>query len=115
LVLRSSNDAWNLTVSEEADIAIVTARRRPRFLAQKLQRAFNPGSRVGGTVYQDVTDGLAQEELKGLSCMLWGRLAALAVLAVWAVTLPFERSAGYFSAIADFQFWPAKKAMKSVS
>ncbi len=32
--------------------------------------------------------------------MFWGRLAALAVLAVWAATLPFERSAGYLSAIA---------------
>ncbi|MGE0211960.1 MAG: adenylate/guanylate cyclase domain-containing protein [Parvibaculaceae bacterium] len=52
--------------------------------------------------YQDVSEGIAQEELKGLSYMFWGRLAALSVLAVWALTLPFERSAGYLLALAAF-------------
>jgi hypothetical protein len=43
-----------------------------------------------------LTEGIRQEELKGLSYMFWGRLVALALLAVWALTLPFERSAGIF-------------------
>ena len=75
---------------------------RTQFSIQKLLRALTPGSPAGEVPYQDVTEGIAQEELKGLSYMFWGRLVALALLAVWALTLPFERSAGYLSAIAAF-------------
>jgi hypothetical protein len=67
-----------------------------QFSIQKLLRALTPGSPAGEVPYQDVTEGIAQEELKGLSYMFWGRLVALALLAVWALTLPFERSAGIF-------------------
>ncbi len=77
-------------------------KRRVQFLIQKLLRAISPGSPAGRATYQDVSEGIAQEELKGLSYMLGGRLVALAVLAVLALTLPFERSAGYLSAIAAF-------------
>jgi adenylate cyclase len=80
----------------------VTAKRKAQFFIQKLLRALSPGSPAGGEAYQDVTEGIAQEELKGLSYMFWGRLAALAILAVWALTLPFARSAGYLLAIAAF-------------
>jgi adenylate cyclase len=80
----------------------VTAKRHAQFFIRKLLRALGPGSPAAGAAYQDVTEGIAQEELKGLSYMFWGRLAALAVLAVWALMLPFERSAGYLSAIAAF-------------
>lgn len=71
-------------------------------MIQKLLRPSSPGSPAGEAPYQDVAEGIAQEELKGLSYMFWGRLAALALLAVWALTLPFERSAGYLTAIAAF-------------
>lgn len=75
---------------------------KAKFLIQKLRRVLNPERSAGLTAYKDVGEGIAQEELKGLSYMFWGRLTALAILAVWAVTLPFERSAGYHSAIAAF-------------
>ena len=80
----------------------MTVPRQAPFFIQKLLRALSPGSPAGGPAYQDVTEGIAQEELKGLSYMFWGRLVALAVLALWALTLPFERSAGYLTAIAAF-------------
>lgn len=78
------------------------ARKEGEFLIQKLLQPSSPGSPAGEAPYQDVAKGIAQEELKGLSYMFWGRLAALAVLAVWALTLPFERSAGYLTALAAF-------------
>ena len=78
------------------------AQKGDEFLIQKLLRTLTPGMPAGEAAYQEVTEGIAQEELKGLSYMFWGRLAALALLAVWALTLPFERSAGYLSAIAAF-------------
>jgi adenylate cyclase len=53
-------------------------------------------------VPEDLPSAIAQEKLKGLSYMFWGRLVALAVLALWASTLPFERSSGYLTAIAAF-------------
>src|SRR5215218_9720923 len=83
-------------------VPAVTVPRQAPFFIQKLLRALSPGSPAGGPAYQDVSEGIAQEELKGLSYMFWGRLVALAVLAVWALTLPFERSAGYLTAIAAF-------------
>ena len=73
-----------------------------QFLIQKLRRMTRPRSPAGMGSYQDVGEGFAQEELKGLAYMFWGRLGALAVLALWAAMLPFERSAGYLSAIAAF-------------
>ena len=89
-------------MSEGTDVDIATAKRGRQFSIQKLLSALRPGPPAGGAECQGVGDGIAQEELKGLSYMFWGRLAALAVLAVWALTLPFERSAGYLSAIAAF-------------
>ncbi|MER9871152.1 hypothetical protein NKJ35_29010 [Mesorhizobium sp. M0136] len=83
-------------------VSAVIGKRRAQLSIQKLLRAASPGSTPGRPTYQDVTEGIVQEELKGLSYMFWGRLAALAVLAVWALSLPFERSAGYLSAIAAF-------------
>lgn len=59
-------------------------------------------STVGTAEPPNVSAEIVQEELKGLSYMLKGRLIALAVLAIWALTLPFERSAGYLSALAAF-------------
>jgi adenylate cyclase len=75
---------------------------KAKFLIEKLRRVISPGSSAVLTAYKDVGEGIAQEELKGLSYMFWGRLAALTILAVWALTLPFERSSGYLSAIAAF-------------
>jgi adenylate cyclase len=50
-----------------------------------------------------VGEGIAREELAGLAYMLWGRLIALGMLAVWAaLTVPFERSGHYLAAIAAF-------------
>ena len=82
--------------------AVISKRPSRSLFIQRLLRALSPGSPAGGGAYQDVSEGIAQEELKGLSYMFWGRLAALAILAVWALSLPFERSAGYLSAIAAF-------------
>ena len=50
-----------------------------------------------------VGEGIAREELAGLAYMLWGRLVALGLLALWAaLTVPFERSGLYLAAIAAF-------------
>lgn len=73
-----------------------------QFLIQNLRGMTTPRSPAGIGSYQDVGEGIAQEELKGLAYMFGGRLAALAVLALWAAMLPFERSVGYLSAIAAF-------------
>ena len=45
---------------------------------------------------------IAQEELTGLIYMFWGRVTALGILALWAVTLPIDRSATYLLVIAIF-------------
>ncbi|MER8825202.1 hypothetical protein NKH73_01455 [Mesorhizobium sp. M0938] len=85
---------------------------KAKFLVQKVRRIVNPGPSAGLTAYRDVGEGVAQEELKGLSYMFWGRLAALAILAIWTLTLPFERSFGYLSAIAAFALLGAEKTCK---
>jgi adenylate cyclase len=52
---------------------------------------------------RDVDAGMAGEELSGLAYMFWGRLVALAILALWVgLTLPFERAGFYLLAIAIF-------------
>lgn len=51
----------------------------------------------------ELSEGLAREELAGLAYMFWGRLCVLGVLALWvALTLPFERSGAYLLAIGAF-------------
>ena len=49
-----------------------------------------------------VGEGIAREELAGLAYMFWARLIAIAILAGWALTLPFERSYIYLLALAAF-------------
>jgi adenylate cyclase len=50
-----------------------------------------------------VGEGIAREGLAGLAYMLWGRLIALGMLAIWAaLTVPFERSGHYLALIAAF-------------
>lgn len=49
-----------------------------------------------------VEEELGKEELRGLTTIFWGRTAALVVLSLWALTLPFERSSGYLSALLAF-------------
>ena|GEM_PF-120112 len=57
----------------------------------------------GETAYNGAAAGIAHEELAGLSYMFWGRLVALAMLAIWVVlTLPLERSLAYLLAISTF-------------
>jgi len=51
----------------------------------------------------NLSENIARQELSGLAYMLCGRLAILALLALWVVlTVPFERSAVYLTAIAAF-------------
>ena len=50
-----------------------------------------------------VGEAIAREELAGLAYMFWGRLIVLGMLAVWAaLTVPFERSGLYLTAIVAF-------------
>ncbi|RUM24452.1 adenylate/guanylate cyclase domain-containing protein [Rhizobium vallis] len=49
-----------------------------------------------------VEDELAREELRGLTTIFWCRSAVLAILSIWAMTLPFERSGGYLLALLVF-------------
>jgi len=49
-----------------------------------------------------VGEGIAREELAGLAYMFWARLIAIAILAGWALTLPFERSGFYLLTLAAF-------------
>ena len=49
-----------------------------------------------------VGEGIAREELAGLAYMFWARLIAIAILAGWALTLPFERSGIYLLTLAAF-------------
>ncbi len=49
-----------------------------------------------------VAEAIAREELTGLAYMFWARLIAIAILAGWALTLPFERSGFYLLALAAF-------------
>jgi adenylate cyclase len=50
-----------------------------------------------------VGEAIAREELAGLAYMFWGRLIVLGMLAAWAaLTVPFERSGLYLTAIAAF-------------
>ena len=56
-----------------------------------------------GTAYNDIRQGIAREELAGMSYMFWGRLVALGMLAIRvAMSLPLERSAAYLLAISAF-------------
>lgn len=69
-----------------------------RFIRRVLKlRAAN-----GSSADREVSQGIAQEELTGLGYIFWGRFVALAILAVWALTLPFERSAAYLLALGAF-------------
>ena len=49
-----------------------------------------------------VGEAIAREELAGLAYMFWARLIAIAILAGWALTLPFERSGFYLLTLAAF-------------
>jgi adenylate cyclase len=49
-----------------------------------------------------VGEGIAREELAGLAYMFWARLIVIAILAGWALTLPFERSGFYLLTLAAF-------------
>lgn len=51
---------------------------------------------------QNIEDELTREELRGLTTIFWGRSTVLAILSLWALTLPFERSGGYLSALLVF-------------
>ncbi|WP_105007013.1 adenylate/guanylate cyclase domain-containing protein [Rhizobium leguminosarum] len=51
---------------------------------------------------QYIEDELSREELRGLTTIFWGRSSVLAILSLWALTLPFERSGGYLSALLAF-------------
>jgi adenylate cyclase len=55
-----------------------------------------------GLAYKDPSEGVAREELAGLAYMFWARLIAIAILAGWALTLPFERSGFYLLTLAAF-------------
>lgn len=51
----------------------------------------------------EVGKGLAQEELRGLAYVFWGRFLVLALLAIWiGATLPIERASLYAAAIIAF-------------
>jgi hypothetical protein len=49
-----------------------------------------------------VGEAIAREELAGLAYMFWARVIAIAILAGWALTLPFERSGFYLLTLAAF-------------
>jgi adenylate cyclase len=52
--------------------------------------------------YGDLSEAIAREELDGLAYMFWARLIAIAILAGWALTLPFERAGFYLLTLAAF-------------
>jgi adenylate cyclase len=52
--------------------------------------------------YRDLSEAIAREEHAGLAYMFWARLIAIAILAGWALTLPFERSGFYLLTLAAF-------------
>jgi adenylate cyclase len=49
-----------------------------------------------------IGEAIAREEFAGLAYMFWARLIAIAILAGWALTLPFERSSFYLLTLATF-------------
>ncbi|NNU56216.1 adenylate/guanylate cyclase domain-containing protein [Rhizobium indigoferae] len=51
---------------------------------------------------QSIEDELTREELRGLTTIFLGRSTVLAILSLWALTLPFERSGGYLLALLLF-------------
>lgn len=64
-------------------------------------RVLEPGK--SPSVANGVGAAIAREELAGLAYMFWGRLIVLGTLAVWAaLTVPFERSGRYLTAIVAF-------------
>lgn len=69
---------------------------------RSLYRALEMKAARNDLAYRNISEELAQEEVTGLAYILRGRLVALAILAVWALSLPFERSASYLLAIAAF-------------
>jgi adenylate cyclase len=52
--------------------------------------------------YKHLSEAIAREELAGLAYMFWARLIAIAILAGWAMMLPFERSGFYLLTLAAF-------------
>ncbi|MCW2306353.1 adenylate/guanylate cyclase domain-containing protein [Rhodobium gokarnense] len=68
-------------------------------------KAFRQGSPLFGNdvVDDDLSEGIAREELSGLAYMFWGRIVVLGFLALWVFfTLPLERSGAYLLAIVTF-------------
>jgi adenylate cyclase len=63
-------------------------------------RVLRPGE--SPSTADGVGEGIAREELAGLAYMFWARLIAIAILAGWALTLPFERSGIYLLTLAAF-------------
>ncbi|MFN3133154.1 adenylate/guanylate cyclase domain-containing protein [Roseibium sp.] len=64
-------------------------------------RFFQPAGKP--QVSKSVADAIAREEASGLSYVFWGRNLVLVLLAIWvSLTLPFERSSLYLSAILAF-------------
>ncbi|MGO7904260.1 adenylate/guanylate cyclase domain-containing protein [Rhizobium leguminosarum] len=62
----------------------------------------NPTPQISEPTAQYIEDELSREELRGLTTIFWGRSTVLAILSLWALTLPFERSSGYLSALLAF-------------
>jgi len=57
----------------------------------------------GGGATTDIAGAIAREEASGLAYMFWGRVAVLALLALWVgLTIPFQRSQAYLLAIIVF-------------
>ncbi len=61
-----------------------------------------PDSHASEPTARFIEEELAREELRGLITIFWGRSTVLAVLSIWALTLPFERSGGYLLALLIF-------------
>ena len=65
-------------------------------------KAIRSGRDAAGTT-TDIAGAIAREEASGLAYMFWGRVAVLALLALWVgLTIPFARSQAYLLAIAVF-------------
>lgn len=51
---------------------------------------------------QDLRQAIARKDVTGLAMMFWARLIAIALLAVWSLTLPFDRAGYYLLALGAF-------------